>query len=168
MSGKADIPLKARNVDLQAVLAYLDVEGLSGEGILSGELPLIFEDGRARIVDGVLRSEGPGAIRYVGAASAAAAEAGEDARLAFDLLRNLRYTSLDVAINGALDGQLVFNMKFQGEGDVTVQKRNVSNVPVLYRVNLSVENIDLVRKAGLSGFIRSEIQRALEEDARRE
>ncbi|MHA7872660.1 MAG: intermembrane phospholipid transport protein YdbH family protein, partial [Hyphococcus sp.] len=64
--GAATAPLRADDIDLSQVLDYFDVDGLSGEGILSGVLPLVVEDAKASIVDGVLQSEGPGAIRYVG------------------------------------------------------------------------------------------------------
>ncbi len=163
-SGEALIPLKARDVDLEQVFEFFDVEGLSGEGILSGDLPLIFEGGRARIENGLIQSQGPGVIRYVGQAAEQASAAGENAKVAFDFLRDLRFSEMEVSINGALDGEIRFGMRFEGVGDVTVRNRNVKDVPVLYRINLSVENIDLIRQANISEVIKSRIQMELSDE----
>ncbi|WP_375202454.1 intermembrane phospholipid transport protein YdbH family protein [Hyphococcus sp.] len=163
-SGEALIPLQAHNVDLEQVFEFFDVEGLSGEGILSGDLPLIFEGGRARIENGFIRSQGPGVIRYVGQAAEQASAAGENAKVAFDFLRDLRFSEMEVTINGALDGEIKFGMRFEGVGDVTVRNRNVKDVPVLYRINLAVENIDLIRQANISEVIKSRIQMELSDE----
>ncbi|WDI31775.1 YdbH domain-containing protein [Hyphococcus flavus] len=160
-SGAATIPLRAENIHLEQVLDFASVEGLSGEGVLSGSLPLVFEDGKARIENGVFRSNGPGAIRYTGPAADAASAAGENAQVAFDFLRDLRYKSLEVTVNGALDGQLDFGLRFEGTGDLTVRNQSVQNVPVLYRINLTVENMDLIRQANLLRSIELKVQEEL-------
>lgn len=160
-TGQAEIPLRAQNIDLKQVLDYVKVEGLSGEGLLTGSLPLVFEDGRASIVNGVLKSEGPGIVRYTGAVSDQAAQAGENADVAFDFLRNLRYSSLEVTVDGALDGALKFGMRFEGVGDVSIRNGQLKDVPVIYRVNLAIENVDLLRKASLANAIKAQIEREL-------
>ncbi|GJL91069.1 intermembrane phospholipid transport protein YdbH family protein [Hyphococcus sp.] len=160
-AGQAEIPLRAQNIDLKQVLDYVKVEGLSGEGLLSGSLPLVFEDGRARIVNGVLKSEGPGVVRYTGAVSDQASQAGENADVAFDFLRNLRYSALEVTVEGALDGALKFGMRFEGVGDVSIRNGQLKDVPVIYRVNLAIENVDLLRKASLANAIKAQIEREL-------
>jgi hypothetical protein len=159
-TGEAMIPLRAQNIDLKQILDFVDMEGLSGEGILTGELPIVFEDGKARIEKGMLRSEGPGAIRYRGAAGEQAAAAGGDAKIAFDILRDLRFNSMEVVVNGPLDGRLDFKMKFEGAGDVTVRSQDVKNVPVLYRINLDAALLDLLRQANLSRDFQLQIERA--------
>jgi len=45
-----------------------------------------------------------------------------------------------------------------------VRNRNVKDVPVLYRINLSVENIDLLRQANISEVIKSRIQMELSDE----
>ncbi|WP_375206581.1 intermembrane phospholipid transport protein YdbH family protein [Hyphococcus sp.] len=162
-AGEATIPLRARGVDLEKIFDYVDIEGLSGEGVLTGELPVIFEGGKARIENGYFKSEGPGAIRYVGKAAEAASAAGEDAQVAFDILRDLRFNALEVSVNGALDGRLEFQMKFEGTGDVTVRKQDV-RVPVVYRINLDAALLELLHQANLSRDIQLQIQRGLAND----
>lgn len=160
--GEAIAPLRAENVDLALMLEYVDVDGLSGEGLLSGVLPLVVEDGRASIENGMLQSQGPGALRYQGAAADQASAAGQDAQIAFDLLRDLRYSDLGVQINGPLDGRLQFQLKFEGTGEVALNTQKV-RVPVLYRINLDAALLELLNQATLSQSIQLQIQRGLED-----
>ena len=160
-AGQAEIPMRAQSIDLKQVLEYINVEGLSGEGQLSGSLPLVFEEGRASIVNGVLKADGPGVVRYKGAASEQAAAAGENADVAFDLLQDLRYSELEVTVDGALDGALKFGMRFEGVGDVSIRNGVLNDVPVIYRINLAIENVDLLRKANLANAIKRQLEREL-------
>ena len=149
--GESRALLQVENIDLKQVFIYAAVKGLSGEGLLSGALPLVIEEGRAKIVNGELHSVGPGKISYVGDSADAAAEAavrqgGEAARIPFDFLRDLRYKTVEITITGALDGQLDFGLTFEGSGDVTLGEQSVEDVPVLYRISLSVEDMDLIRQ----------------------
>lgn len=160
--GEAVAPLRAENVDLALMLSYVDVNGLSGEGILSGVLPLVVEDGRASIENGMLQSQGPGALRYQGEAADQASAAGQDAQIAFDILRDLRYSDLGIQINGPLDGRLQFQLKFEGTGEVALNAQKV-RVPVLYRINLDAALLELLNQATLSQSIQLQIQRGLEE-----
>lgn len=160
--GEAVAPLRAENVDLALMLNYVDVNGLSGEGILSGVLPLVVEDGRASIENGMLQSQGPGALRYQGEAADQASAAGQDAQVAFDILRDLRYSDLGIQINGPLDGRLQFQLKFEGTGEVALNAQKV-RVPVLYRINLDAALLELLNQATLSQNIQLQIQRGLEE-----
>lgn len=158
--GEAQVPLRATSVNLAQIFEYVDMDGLSGEGVMSGELPVLFEGGRARIEKGFFTSEGPGVIRYSGQATEAASAAGQDARIAFDILRELRYNSLEVTISGPLDGRLDFQMNFEGTGDVTVRDQDV-RVPVIYRISLDAALLELLKQANLSRDIELQIQQGL-------
>ncbi|WP_425407961.1 intermembrane phospholipid transport protein YdbH family protein [Hyphococcus sp.] len=159
LSGEARIPLRAENIDLKKILDYVDVDGLSGEGLMTGSLPLVFENGKARIEDGVLQSVGPGVVRYAGAAGEQAAQAGDQAEIAFDILRDLQYSDLQVTVNGALDGRLEFNMVFEGTGEVSLENA-AGRVPVKYRINLDAALLELLRQANLTTDIRLQLERA--------
>ena len=159
--GEATAPLRVEDVDLKQVLDYVDVEGLTGEGTLNGLLPLIVEEGRASFVDGRLTAEGPGRISYVGQAGAAAAEAGGEADIAFDLLRDLRYERLSVSIDGPLDGRLDFQISFEGTGAVTLNRAS-GRVPVKYNINLDAALLELLNQANLSRNLQLQIEQAVQ------
>lgn len=160
--GEAVAPLRAENIDLSLILDYVDMDGLSGEGILSGVLPLVVKDGKASIENGMLQSDGPGAIRYQGQAGEEAAAVGEQAQIAFDLLRDLRYADLGVTIDGPLDGRLQFQLKFEGTGEVALNQQNV-RVPVIYRISLDAALLELLNQANLSQSIQLQIEEGLQD-----
>lgn len=161
--GNTRARLEAKDVDLAAILAFVDVDGLSGEGILAGTLPLIVEDRRARIEQGLFRSVTPGVVRYQGEAGDAAASAGADANIAFSILRNLEYESLEVAVDGPLDGRLDFQMAFDGHGEVPINKQDV-RVPVKYTINLDAALLDLFNQVNLSRNLEMQIKNAVDEN----
>ncbi len=164
--GEAAVQLEADNIDLALILEFVDVEGLSGEGILSGILPLVVEDGRASIENGILHSTTSGVFRYQGRAAGAASSAGEEAQLAFDLLRDLRFSDLGVTVDGPLDGKLQFQLNFEGTGEVEVNQANVrvanGRVPVLYQINLEAAVLELLNQAELSRNIQRQLQEGLQ------
>jgi len=161
--GEATVHLQAENIDLALILEFADVEGLSGEGILSGVLPLVVVDGKASIENGILHSTTPGAFRYQGRAAGAASSAGEDAQLAFDLLRDLRFSNLGITIDGPLDGKLEFQLNFEGTGEVEVNEAS-GRVPVLYQINLEAAVLELLNQAALSRNIQLQVREGLQDD----
>ncbi len=158
--GNALASLRVESVDLQQVLEFVDVEGLSGAGTLNGDLPLIVENSRAKFVGGRLSAEGPGRISYIGKAGAAAAEAGGDAQIAFEVLRDLRYDKLSVLIDGPLDGRLNFRINFEGTGEVSINRAS-GRVPVKYNITLDAALLDLLNQANLSRNLELQIENAV-------
>lgn len=161
--GYARAPLRVESVDLKQILEFVDVEGLSGAGTLNGELPIIVENSRASFIGGRLTAEGPGRISYVGKAGAAAAEAGGDAQIAFDVLRDLRYEKLSVLIDGPLDGRLDFRINFEGTGEVSINRAQ-GRVPVKYTITLDAALLELLNQANLSRNLELQIRQAVEND----
>ena len=160
--GEAVVPLRVDGMDLKLALEHVNINGLSGEGALSGVLPLTVEQGRARIENGVLQSDGAGVLRYESDATDEAAAAGEQVRIAFDLLRDLRYETMGVSVNGPLDGRLDFQMRFEGTGVVNMDRQN-ARVPVAYNINLDAALLELLNQANLSTNVELQVQRALNE-----
>ncbi|MEQ1931358.1 MAG: YdbH domain-containing protein, partial [Parvularculaceae bacterium] len=154
-----DTALKAEDVDLGLLLDHLKIEGLSGEGVVEGTLPLKIVEGRARVVDGFFTAKGPGVIRYVGKAGDAAGSANKQARFAFDILRDLHFDELTARIDGPLDGDLNFNIVFKGANEVTVDERKVTS-PVIYRISLEAPLLALIDQARISSDIKLQIERA--------
>lgn len=159
---QANIPLRIEGVNLEDILEFVDVDGLTGEGILSGALPMIVVDGRARIENGVLSSQGGGSVRYTGAATEEVARNNEQSGVAFDILRNLEFDDLGVTIDGPLDGRINFQMRFDGRGDVTLNKQDV-RVPVVYRINLDAALLELFNQANLTRRLELQVREAINE-----
>ena len=160
---RALVTFKAENVDLGALLGQLEVEGLSGEGAVEGVLPIVFEDGRARVDGGVLSAVGPGVIRYEGEATDAAAQSSDQANIAFEALRELKFVKLSTTIDGPLDGTLDFKIFMEGESAVPLSDARVKEkvtAPVIYRINLEAPLLALLDQARLSTDVRLQFERA--------
>lgn len=160
--GKSETTLQIDDVNLSQLLGYINVEGLSGEGVIEGVLPITFEGGRARINNGILSSKGPGVIRYEGKAATAASQ-NEQSALAFQILRELRFDKLAATIDGRLDGTLDFNILFEGRSDIPVKtgkKTQAVDSPVKYRITIKAPLLSLIEQAILSTDVRLQIEQA--------
>ncbi len=160
---KSETKLQIDNVNLSDLLAFLKVDGLSGEGTIEGVLPLTFEGGRARIDKGILSAKGAGVIRYTGQIAAAAGQADPTTELAFDALREFRYESLSTTIDGPLDGTLHFKVFFEGRSDVsmtTSRGKQTVQSPFIFRVNIDAPLLSLIDQAAVSLDVRRQIENA--------
>ena len=162
--GNSETVLKAADVNLQDLLAKLDIDGLSGVGTIAGALPISVVDGKAFVKNGVLEAVGSGVIRYQGSGTDAAAESNEQANIAFGVLRELRFEKLIAKINGPLDGNLNFDILMEGASALPITDPRVKEgvtAPVIYRVNFEdVPLLALFEQAQISTDIRQQLERA--------
>ena len=108
--------LTVDGLDAEQFLQKFDIKDLNITGRFDGKLPLVFADGKGRIVAGSLVARpGGGLVQYVGAVGGE--DTGAAARLAFDALRRLRYHSLALDLDGDLDGELVTQLRFAGTNE---------------------------------------------------
>ena len=141
--------LKAYDVNLDELLQFLEIDGLSGEGILEGTLPFVFEDNKIHVVDAVMATKGGGVVRYDSAATREAARTSQQAGLAFGILKELKFDELSATINGPLDGDIKIGLNFVGTNDIDVQGQMV-RTPVIYRINLEAPLSNLIYQGQLS------------------
>ena len=113
---RRDFLLTVDDLDAELFLQRFEIKNLNVTGRFDGTLPLVFADGKGRIVAGRLRSRrGGGLIQYVGEVGNEALGAG--GKLAFDALRRLRYENVALDLDGDLDGELVTNLRFAGKNE---------------------------------------------------
>ncbi|MEZ5895257.1 MAG: YdbH domain-containing protein [Parvularculaceae bacterium] len=166
--GAAELKLQISDVSLDDLLSYFKIEGLSGEGRVEGLLPLSVDNGKARINEGVLSANGPGVIRYQGKMTDQAAGANQQAQLAFEVLRELRFTSLVATIDGALDGELSFKIFIEGTGNIPIVaggKTQRIDSPVRYRISIDAPLMRLIDQAITSTNVRLQIKKAQDQAA---
>jgi hypothetical protein len=93
--------------DAKQFVDSLGFAGLEISGTFDGVLPMIFDEHGGRIVGGRLDSRPPGGeLQYTGTKP----EAGMVAGLAFDLLRDLKFRSMIVRLDGDLAGEFATKM----------------------------------------------------------
>ncbi|MCI4589244.1 YdbH domain-containing protein [Sphingobium sp. BYY-5] len=122
-------------LDAGAFIQAMELDNVSATGTFDGIMPLIFNAKGGRVAGGVLvaRQQGmsplvmpegvlptipcdptrqSGVLSYVGPVSNE--QLGTMGRMAFDALKNLQYKCLTILMDGALDGEMVTNVVFNG------------------------------------------------------
>ena len=151
-------------LDAGAFIQAMDLKNISATGTFDGILPLIFSAQGGRVAGGVLvaRQQGmpplimpegvlptipcdparqSGTLSYVGPVSNE--QLGAMGRMAFDALKNLQYKCLTILMDGALDGEMVTNVVFNGVnrgqigGAPAGLARNFTGLPFIFNVRIA-------------------------------
>ncbi|EXS70198.1 intermembrane phospholipid transport protein YdbH family protein [Sphingobium sp. Ant17] len=184
-------------LDAGAFIQAMELDNISATGTFDGLMPLIFNAQGGRVAGGVLvaRQEGmppllmpegvlpsipcdsgrqSGVLSYVGPVSNE--QLGTMGRIAFDALKNLQYKCLTILMDGALDGEMVTNVVFNGVnrgqlgGAPAGLARNFVGLPFLFNVRISAPFRGLMSTAQSvidpTQTIRDEIGRQAQEKMR--
>jgi translocation and assembly module TamB len=127
-------------LDARIFVETLGFKELSATGVFDGVLPMVFDEAGGRIVGGRLDSrEGGGSLRYNGVVNKA--NLGMMGNIAFEALRDLRYRSMIVRLDGDLAGEFATRLTIDGValGQTGTQKlirRLLSRIPL--KLNVSI------------------------------
>ncbi|CCW19171.1 Putative uncharacterized protein ydbH [Sphingobium indicum BiD32] len=151
-------------LDAGSFIQAMELDNISATGTFDGLMPLIFNAQGGRVAGGVLvaRQQGmppllmpegvlptipcdptlqSGVLSYVGPVSNE--QLGVMGRIAFDALKNLQYKCLTILMDGALDGEMVTNVVFNGinrgqlGGAPAGLARNFTGLPFLFNVRIA-------------------------------
>jgi hypothetical protein len=114
----SDRRLTFRVVGLDAAkfVQQFQLKNIALTGTFDGVLPMVFGATGGRIVGGNMAVRpGGGTLAYVGEVSNA--DLGMFAKLAFDALKSMRYDALAIDLDGALDGELISRVLFNGTNE---------------------------------------------------
>lgn len=138
------------NVDAALFLQRFEFENISATGIFDGVLPTVFDQDGGRVEGGTLVSRSGGSLAYVGELSTR--DLGTYANLAFGALKSLRYNSLAIRMNGAIDGEMLTEVDFtglsQGEGATrNFLTRAVESLPFTFSIRINAPFRQLLTSA---------------------
>ena len=170
LSFAGEIPLDApqraltrhgEDVSLEALLAALDFEGLSGTGLLSGDAPILQSGDQLLIRDGDLRASQTGVIRFAAGAGGAALGSKQAALVpVLGALENLQYDELALIMNGNLSDRVEVKLHIRGRNPNYQKGR-----PVVLNVNVDLPLGSLLKAAaaatGVPEEIEEQVQRAM-------
>ncbi len=114
-SARRDVTLEVEELDMAKLFEIIDVEGLTGSGMLSGAIPVTVSGDAVMIRDGRLRATGPGVVRLRSEAAAAALKgAGEPMDLMLRALQNFHYDDLSLTVEKDAGGDARVTLHLRG------------------------------------------------------
>ena len=127
-------------LDAKTFVESMGFQELAATGTFDGVLPMIFDDQGGRIVGGRLDSRpGGGTLAYNGVVNRA--NLGMMGGFAFDALRDLRFKSMIIRLDGYLDGEFVTRSTIEGVGlgNTSTQRllRSINSIP--FKFNLTIK-----------------------------
>ncbi len=126
--------LQIADVDLAQLLELTNVQGLTGSGRLSGQIPLRVEDRKVAIDNGELAAAGSGVVQFDRAKlPAALLERGDIVSMALETLTDFNYDSLDMQISKSLDGDGIVNVQLSGANPAVLEGHP-------FRFNIALES----------------------------
>lgn len=140
--------LDVEGIDAARFVAQMDLANLSATGRFDGTLPLVFDENGGRIEGGSLTSRPPGGnISYVGALTYK--DLSPVANFAFDALKSLDYRQMRIAMDGAIAGDIVTRVRFDGVKQGAGARRNFitrrfARLPLQFNVNLRAPFYQLI------------------------
>jgi hypothetical protein len=99
--------------DAARFIQQLEFSNISATGTFDGVIPMIFDETGGRVVGGRLVARAPGGtLSYIGELTDK--QLGVYGKLAFDALKALRYSKLEVTLDGSLAGEFVAGIELDG------------------------------------------------------
>lgn len=146
------IPLQVERISLARLMALYPTENLSGTGSLSGEIPVLIDDG-VHVAKGQIRALSPGGrLQLPGERIQAFAQGNTAMAMVADAMKNFHYSVLDSTIDYARDGTLQLGLHIEGKNpDVH------SGQPVVLNVNLEEDIPALLTSLQLSGRVNETV-----------
>ncbi|WP_176272139.1 intermembrane phospholipid transport protein YdbH family protein [Altererythrobacter lutimaris] len=136
-------------LDAARFIEQMELGNISASGVFDGAVPIVFDtDGNGRIEQGLLTSRQPGGnVSYIGELTYE--DLGAMANFAFQSLRSLDFTQMEVEMNGPLTGEIITRLKFdgvsQGEGaSNNLITRQIAKLPIQFRVNIRADFYSLL------------------------
>jgi hypothetical protein len=100
-------------MDAATFVQQMEFSNIAATGTFDGIIPMQFDLGGGRIIDGRMIARAPGGtLSYIGELTDR--DLGAYGILAFNALKSLRYSRFDVTLNGALDGEFVTIIDLDG------------------------------------------------------
>lgn len=140
--------LTMEGLDAAKFVQRMELANISATGVFDGAIPLVFDENGGRIEGGALVARPPGGnVSYVGQLTWS--DLSPMANFAFDALKSLDYRQMRIDLNGALEGEIVTRVSFDGIRQGHDAKRNflterLARLPIRFNVNLRAPFLTLV------------------------
>jgi hypothetical protein len=150
-----DKPVSTRldisGIDLGAVLTLIGIDGLSGSGVLDGQIPVNIDPTGVAIQQGKLAARSPGTVKYIGSALSGdsvpvVGSAKDSVSLLRQALSDFHYQSLSLGLERDVTGAGSLSIGLTGANPALLE-----NYPFVLNVRLDA-NFDRLANAMSSGY----------------
>ncbi|MFS2125620.1 YdbH domain-containing protein, partial [Pseudomonas sp. Pseusp97] len=148
------LTLKLEGLALEAILAAYPAEGLSGSGIIDGNLPLGLHEGKLVIRNGEVAAREPGVLQFRSEKIRSLGQSNPAMQLVATAIDDFRYDKLSSRVDYDESGKLLLALSLSGKNPELEQGRPINlnvnleeNVPkLLTSLQLSDRVSDTIRK----------------------
>ena len=135
------LTFRVQGLDAALFVQQMAFDNIAVTGKFDGLLPMVFDQNGGRIEGGVLTvRESGGTLSYIG--DVTNADLGRFSKLAFDALKSIRYKKLTLELNGALDGEMVTVVRFNGVNQLPLAQtknfflKQFNEIPFLFNITI--------------------------------
>lgn len=141
------IDLKVDRLGVDELFKLINIAGLSGDGEISGDIPVsLFPEG-VMIKDAKLAATGPGKLRYdLSSAPAAVKDAGDNVNMALSALSDFHYKDLVITLQRQLTGDAALGLHISGSNPSFY-----NGYPVEFNFTAN-GRLDEILRQGLAGY----------------
>ncbi|WP_275545895.1 MULTISPECIES: YdbH domain-containing protein [unclassified Pseudomonas] len=155
------LPLKLSGLDLQELFRVYPAEGLEGNGLLDGTLPLRLSE-TISIEQGLIEARAPGGrLRFQSPRIRAMGQANPGMKLVTDALEDFHYDLLSSSLDYEPSGTLRLGMRLHGQNPAIEQGR-----PIHFNINLEEDIPTLLASLQLTDKVSDIIQQRIQQRMR--
>ncbi|MFW5823716.1 MAG: intermembrane phospholipid transport protein YdbH family protein [Marinobacter sp.] len=158
------VPVTLRDLELSALMELYPTEGLAGDGVLHGKLPLTIGPRGVRIERGQVSGAPPGGRLQLPADKLQAMAGNNEVMgLVTRAMEDFRYRHLESDVSYSEDGTLVLDLQLRGSSPKVDSER-----PIVLNINLQEDIPALLTSLQLSGRVNEAVTERVRERLQRE
>lgn len=172
LSKDAKVLLQLDKLQLAELLKQHPSADMTGQGTLSGTLPLSIEQGKLTVAQGSVAALEPGGkIAYQSQKAQAMAASNQGMKIVMQALQNFHFSVLSAAVSYSKAGQLLLALKLEGNNP-DFEKGRAVNFSINLEENLPAMITSLQLSGQVSDLVKKRVQQRLAaqkaKDARKE
>jgi len=158
----ATFEIRLEDLQLSELFRLYPADGLAGQGILDGRLPVILGPAGLRIEDGRLANRGPGVLQFRSEQIRALARANPAMKLVTEALEDFHFGLLSSELGYDEQGKLLMDLRLEGRNPGLEKGR-----PIHFNINLEEDIPALLTSLQLTDRVSERIRQRVQQSLRK-